>query len=161
MKIACRVLIAVLAGALLTSCGSVRKAFSGKAPPSQNQAVCQSLPAQGSPARCIITKNDALVIPEQQFGDWTLVMANLTSPPGTAITKVIFRRDLCAPQGCQHTVACVFGCGTRQFPHEGVDYSKAEQGVVQWWARTDTEDSEGWIFDVHYTWQPPRLSSER
>jgi hypothetical protein len=158
MNIAARVLLAVLTFALLASCGTVRRVFSGKAPATQNQAVCQSLPDQGSPARCLITKNDALVLPEQQVGDWTLVMANLTSPPGTAITKVIFRRDLCAPQGCRHTVACVFGCGPRQFPHEGVDYSKANEGVVQWWARTDTEDPEGWLFDVHYAWKPPTAS---
>lgn len=161
MKTARRALLAVVAVALLASCGTVRKVFSGKAPPNQNQAVCQSLPAQGSPARCVIMKADALVIPEEQFGDWSLVMANLASPPGTAITKVVFRRDLCTPQGCQHAVACVFGCGAHHFPHEGVDYSKAEQGVVQWWARTDTDDPEGWIFDVHYTWQPPRLSTDR
>jgi hypothetical protein len=155
MKIVRRAFLVVLAFALLASCGTVRRVFGSKAPPNQNQAVCQSLPEQGSPARCVITKDDALVVPEQQLGDWTVVMANLTSPPGTAITRVVFRRDLCAPQGCRHTVSCVFGCGPHQFPHEGVDYSKADQGVVQWWARTDSEDPEGWLFDVHYAWRPP------
>jgi hypothetical protein len=77
-------------------------------------------------------------------------MATLSSPPGTRITKVVFRRDLCSPQGCGRTVSCLYGCGKRYFPNDGIDYSQADKGFAQWWGRTDNEDSEGWLFDVHY-----------
>ena len=140
-----RLILLLAAAALLASCTIYKKV-----PEAQNKAVCQPIPGQGSPARCVITKEDATVLPEQHFGKWMLVMATLSSPPGTKITKVVFRRDLCAPQGCARTVSCLYGCGKRYFPNDGIDYTGAEKGVVQWWGRTDNEDAEGWLFDVHY-----------
>jgi hypothetical protein len=135
---------------LLTSCGTVAGLFAGKPPETQNKAVCQVVPSQGSPAKCVITKADATVLPEQKYGKWIVVMAQLSSPPGTKVTKAVFRRDLCTPQGCSHAVVCTYGCGTHHFPNDGFDYSKAGEGIVQWWARVDTEDAEGWLFDLHY-----------
>ena len=139
-------LIAGALAGLLASCGIIYK----KVPEAQNKAVCQPVPGQGSPSRCLITKDDATVLPEEHYGKWTLVMATLNSPPGTKITRVVFRRDLCTPQGCGRTVSCLYGCGKRYFPNDGVDYSEAEKGIVRWWGRTDNEDAEGWLFDVHY-----------
>jgi hypothetical protein len=136
---------AALSAVLLASCTVYKKV-----PEAQNRAVCQPVPGQGSPARCLITRDDAVVLPEEHYGKWTLVMATLSSPPGTKITKVVFRRDLCAPQGCVRTVSCLYGCGKRYFPNDGIDYSQAEKGLVQWWGRTDSDAAEGWLFDVHY-----------
>jgi hypothetical protein len=142
--------LVVLLGSLLASCGAVEAVFGHKTPESQNKAVCQAVPAQGSPARCVITKADATVLPEQKYGKWIVVMATMSSPPGTKVTKAVFRRDLCTPQGCNRTVSCMYGCGTHHFPNDGIDYSKAGEGVVQWWGRVDNEDPEGWLFDLHY-----------
>jgi hypothetical protein len=141
-----RLSLAACLASLLASCGIIYK----KVPEAQNKAVCQAVPAQGSPLRCVITKESATVLPEEKNGKWIVVMATLSSPPGTRITRAVFRRDLCTPQGCNRTVACVYGCGTHYFPNDGMDYSKAGEGVVQWWGRVDNEDPEGWLFDVHY-----------
>jgi hypothetical protein len=140
-----RLIIAASSAALLVSCTTYRKV-----PEAQNKAICQAVPAQGSPLKCAITKEVATVLPEQRYGKWTMVTATLTSPPGTKITRAVFRRDLCSPQGCVHAVPCLFGCGARSYPNDGFDYSKAGDGVVQWWGRVDNDDPEGWLFDVHY-----------
>jgi hypothetical protein len=130
---------------VLASCTSYKRV-----PEAQNKAICQSIPAQGSPARCVITRDTATLLPQERLGKWTMVMAQLSSPPGTKITRVVFRRDLCTPQGCNHAVPCIYGCGPRAYPNDGMDYSKAGEGIVQWWGRVDSEDPEGWLFDVHY-----------
>jgi len=140
-----QLLIAACLAALLASCTMYRKV-----PEAQNKAVCQAVPAQGSPLRCVITKDNAIVLPREEYGKWTVVMATLSSPPGTKITKAVFRRDLCTPIGCEHTVSCMYGCGTHYFPNDGMDYAKAGEGVVRWWARVDNDKAEGWLFDVHY-----------
>ena len=140
-----RLVLTATAALLAASCTTYKKV-----PEAQNKAICQSVPEQGSPSRCVITKDIAMTLPGERYGKWTVVTATLSAPPGTKVTRVVFRRDVCSPQGCTRTVPCLYGCGKHSFPNDGMDYSKASEGIVQWWARVDNEDPEGWLFDLHY-----------